>query len=228
METDTHEDYVWLTPDLVDIPGNIDTGEIWSTSDPVDIPADLSPDLPLGQHELPTEMPTLDINWSLYIFSTMHKIDTNLWLGPATMSQSFLRDNEITHVFSILPPVLKYVSFPYRFSEYPFAGITVFDWPDHARYVSFVEDDPEADIMTTIIVFIPLIKNIIANGGNVYVHCIAGISRSASVVIAYIMNKYKCSFAFGLKLVASRRECINPNMGFCQQLQENQETIWSL
>ena len=34
----------------------------------------------------------------------------------------------------------------------------------------------------------------IENGKVVYVHCAAGVSRSASVVVSYVMKKYQWSF----------------------------------
>jgi protein-tyrosine phosphatase len=53
--------------------------------------------------------------------------------------------------------------------------------------------------------------------GNILVHCVMGISRSASVVIGYIMYKQKKSFKDALNFVLSKRE-INPNTGFRKQL----------
>jgi protein-tyrosine phosphatase len=40
--------------------------------------------------------------------------------------------------------------------------------------------------------FIPacrFIKDALTNGGTVFVHCYAGVSRSASIVIAYLMQE---------------------------------------
>jgi protein-tyrosine phosphatase len=34
------------------------------------------------------------------------------------------------------------------------------------------------------------IKSAIDNGGNVFVHCYAGVSRSATIVIAYLMQEH--------------------------------------
>ncbi|XP_024536851.1 dual specificity protein phosphatase 1B [Selaginella moellendorffii] len=57
------------------------------------------------------------------------------------------------------------------------------------------------------------------NKGIVLVHCGGGISRSASVVIAYLMWKEKLSASEAL---ASLRKCsptVKPNSGFMKQLQ---------
>ena len=49
---------------------------------------------------------------------------------------------------------------------------------------------------------------------NVLVHCFAGVSRSASIIIAYLMkeknNTYKEAFSF----VKAKRSIIDPNFGF--------------
>ena len=49
-------------------------------------------------------------------------------------------------------------------------------------------------------------------------HCMAGVSRSATLVIAYIMKKYKMSLDEAKKLVEAKRPFINPNPGFIKQL----------
>lgn len=66
----------------------------------------------------------------------------------------------------------------------------------------------------------------------VYVHCHAGISRSASVVIAYLMWKNKMKFQAAKNFVAIKRPAIFPNKGFRNQLttfekmlEENQYSI---
>ncbi|KAL4471693.1 hypothetical protein ABPG74_008586 [Tetrahymena malaccensis] len=55
---------------------------------------------------------------------------------------------------------------------------------------------------------------------NVFVHCQMGISRSSSIVIAYLMKERGTDFLDTLNFVRSKRECVNPNQGFVYQLIE--------
>lgn len=48
----------------------------------------------------------------------------------------------------------------------------------------------------------------------------AGISRSATCIIAYLMQKYNWVFEKTLKFVKSKRLCVNPNEGFKKQLMQ--------
>ena len=59
--------------------------------------------------------------------------------------------------------------------------------------------------------------NFIKGDEKVFVHCIAGSSRSASIVIAYIMWSEKKTFSEAFDFVKSKR-LINPNLGFQDQL----------
>ena len=52
---------------------------------------------------------------------------------------------------------------------------------------------------------------------KVFVHCFAGVSRSATLVIAYFMWKNKISYKESLELVYKHRN-IGPNVGFRKQL----------
>lgn len=59
-------------------------------------------------------------------------------------------------------------------------------------------------------------------GSKVLVHCKMGVSRSASVVIAYAMKAHDLNFAQALKHVKKKRSCIKPNKSFLTQLETYQ------
>ncbi|CAD8163175.1 unnamed protein product [Paramecium octaurelia] len=56
------------------------------------------------------------------------------------------------------------------------------------------------------------------NIGGVLVHCMAGVSRSAAIVIAYLIEKKKMTYYQAFTFVKSKRPQINPNKGFANQL----------
>uniref|UniRef100_W8B093 protein-serine/threonine phosphatase n=2 Tax=Ceratitis capitata TaxID=7213 RepID=W8B093_CERCA len=58
-----------------------------------------------------------------------------------------------------------------------------------------------------------------SEGSKVLVHCKMGVSRSASVVIAYAMKAYNWEFKQALQHVKGRRNCIKPNKNFLNQLE---------
>ena len=53
-----------------------------------------------------------------------------------------------------------------------------------------------------------------------FVHCNAGVSRAATVVIAYYMKTQQADFITAYEHVKTIRPCIRPNDGFGQQLKE--------
>lgn len=61
--------------------------------------------------------------------------------------------------------------------------------------------------------------------GRVLVHCFAGKSRSASIVIGYVMQRNGWSFSKAFEYVQSRREVVDPNFGFCAQLLDYEKEI---
>lgn len=59
-------------------------------------------------------------------------------------------------------------------------------------------------------------------GSKVLVHCKMGVSRSASVVIAYAMKAYSWDFKRARDFVRQKRTCIKPNKSFISQLETYQ------
>lgn len=62
------------------------------------------------------------------------------------------------------------------------------------------------------------ISSAISSGGIVLVHCLAGVSRSASVVIAYVMKDLGITYAAARTHVCRARPIVDPNSGFDKQL----------
>lgn len=56
--------------------------------------------------------------------------------------------------------------------------------------------------------------------GNVLIHCLAGMSRSVTVAVAYIMAVTPLNWREALKVVRAGRAIANPNLGFQNQLQD--------
>uniref|UniRef100_A0A2K5SDU7 Dual specificity phosphatase 19 n=1 Tax=Cebus imitator TaxID=2715852 RepID=A0A2K5SDU7_CEBIM len=57
----------------------------------------------------------------------------------------------------------------------------------------------------------------------VLVHCNAGVSRAAAIVIGFLMNSEQTSFTSAFSVVKNARPSICPNSGFMEQLRTYQE-----
>ena len=131
------------------------------------------------------------------------KVIDGLFIGPlqAAFLISELQKNNITHVVDLYND--KY-----------------FKHHNYFEYFSVkVEDTPDTDIRSHFDRVISFIDKGRKKGG-VLVHCQAGISRSASFVIAYLMKEEKMKLKDALQLVKSVRPIVSPNKGFLAQLSD--------
>ena len=69
------------------------------------------------------------------------------------------------------------------------------------------------------------IQQALEQGGVVFVHCFLGKSRSASMVIGYLMWAYGMSLDDAMEWVCERRPCVKPNPNFRAQLQRLEATL---
>jgi len=80
-----------------------------------------------------------------------------------------------------------------------------------------IDDIPDARILH----FFDQCYNFIEDAkAGALVHCKQGVSRSATVVIAYLMRKFNVPYEAAFNFVFSRRPCIDPNVGFRKQLKQ--------
>ncbi|KAG8561631.1 hypothetical protein GDO81_015420 [Engystomops pustulosus] len=150
-------------------------------------------------------------DWSYPMRREMQEILPGLFLGPYSAAMksklSILQKYGITHVVCIRQ------SIEANFIKPNFQHLF--------RYLVLdIADNP----IENIIRFFPMTKEFIdgclQSGGKVLIHGNAGISRSAALVIAYIMETFGIKYRDAFTYVQERRFCINPNAGFVHQLQE--------
>eukprot|EP01053_Blabericola_migrator_P001374 Blabericola_migrator_1__1373@NODE_1357_length_4726_cov_203_531015_g911_i0_p1_GENE_NODE_1357_length_4726_cov_203_531015_g911_i0NODE_1357_length_4726_cov_203_531015_g911_i0_p1_ORF_typecomplete_len836_score122_87DSPc/PF00782_20/1_5e29CDKN3/PF05706_12/8_2e05Y_phosphatase/PF00102_27/0_00089Y_phosphatase2/PF03162_13/6_6e03Y_phosphatase2/PF03162_13/0_005Init_tRNA_PT/PF04179_12/0_011DUF442/PF04273_13/0_52Gelsolin/PF00626_22/37Gelsolin/PF00626_22/29_NODE_1357_length_4726_cov_203_531015_g911_i019734480 len=90
-------------------------------------------------------------------------------------------------------------------------------FPDKFNYLTFVLQDSRHtnEAMESVLFFaLDFIKAAISSGGRVLVHCREGVSRSSTLVCAYLMYTQDLSFQAALDKIRSVRESCNPNTGF--------------
>jgi len=104
-------------------------------------------------------------------------------------------------------------------------GVNISEKYDDIRYHTCdLLDLPESNISPSIKKCVNIIH---ANRKeNILVHCNAGVSRSPSIVIAYLMIIMKLSYDEAYNTVKKVRRCIRPNDGFVKQLRSIENTTF--
>ncbi|XP_058506788.1 dual specificity protein phosphatase 19a [Solea solea] len=93
-------------------------------------------------------------------------------------------------------------------------------FPDQLVYKTLqILDLPDTDITSYVGECSSFIDQVQEQGGVVLVHCNAGVSRCASVVIGYLMLREGLLFEDAYSQVKLARPSVRPNPGFYQQLQ---------
>ena len=135
--------------------------------------------------------------------------DLKLYIGSIySLTDENLTQFGITHIVSCV----HWLQQPYHPPEIPVHYVSVWD----TTTAPIGQHFPQA---------VAFIENSIKEGGTVLVHCHAGRSRSATIVIAYLMAKYGIEFEEVLAYLQKRRSVINPNDGFVEQLREWQQVL---
>ncbi|XP_049788118.1 dual specificity protein phosphatase 3 [Schistocerca nitens] len=134
----------------------------------------------------------------------------NILIGDAgaAKNKQYLRKIGVTHVlntaegnrFGMVNTSRDY----YRDSGIKYMGLQLQDLPVTNIALYFEE---AADF----------IEEAIKSGGKVLVHCLMGMSRSSTCVLAYLMIKERLPAAVAIKMVRTNRD-IRPNNGFLRQL----------
>ena len=132
-----------------------------------------------------------------YTYGCMSKIEECIWLGDIRAAEDgkMLLRHGFTHMLSIgyfpksCPPEIKQLK------------ITIMD-------------SPGANIKPHLDQAADFIKEAVDSNGKILVHCYAGISRSSSCVIAYLIREKELGYFNALYFCRQKRNIVCPNMGF--------------
>ncbi|KAH7890705.1 protein-tyrosine phosphatase-like protein [Phlebopus sp. FC_14] len=136
----------------------------------------------------------------------------SVYIGPcsAASSKSILAANSITHVLSVgASPAHKIDGVTYH-------RISLSDSPSSS--ITKVCDSACTIIQTAL--------KSKANTGKILVHCSAGISRSPTVVTAYLMKCCDMPLKAALRQIVQARPQVSPNPGFLQQLKDLETVLF--
>ncbi|XP_076905065.1 protein-tyrosine-phosphatase MKP1-like [Bidens hawaiensis] len=89
----------------------------------------------------------------------------------------------------------------------------------------WLQDSPSEDITSILYDVFDYFEDVREQNGRVFVHCCQGVSRSTSLVIAYLMWREGQSFDDAFQYVKAAREIADPNMGFACQLLQCQKRV---
>lgn len=138
------------------------------------------------------------------------RIDDHVYLGSDAVAKNreILRQNGITHVLNCVGFVC-----PEYFKS------------DLVYKTLWLRDSPTEDITSILYDVFDYFEDVREQGGRVLVHCCQGVSRSTSLVIAYLMWRKGQSFEDAFQHVKAARGVANPNMGFACQLLQCQKRV---
>ncbi|KAE8712109.1 Protein-tyrosine-phosphatase MKP1 [Hibiscus syriacus] len=138
------------------------------------------------------------------------KVAQHIYLGGDAVARDreILKQNGITHVLNcvgfVCPEYFK-VDFVYR--------------------TLWLQDSPSEDITSILYDVFDYFEDVREQGGRVFVHCCQGVSRSTSLVIAYLMWREGHNFDDAFQYVKAARGIADPNMGFACQLLQCQKRV---
>ncbi|XP_048045793.1 dual specificity protein phosphatase 18 [Megalobrama amblycephala] len=88
-----------------------------------------------------------------------------------------------------------------------------------------VSDDPESRLTDHFDAVADKIHQVTEGHGRVLVHCNAGVSRSATLCLAYLMKHRRMTLAEAHALLKAQRPIVRPNSGFWSQLIEYEQKL---
>ncbi|CAF0849762.1 unnamed protein product [Rotaria sordida] len=134
----------------------------------------------------------------------LHHIIDGIYIGSqdSALNIAGLNECKITHILNVATGIRN--AFP---DQYKYLNIELLDVPETNIHKVFTRTNE-------------FIQQAVADNGHVLIHCNAGISRSASIALAYLLGIHRIKYEDAYKLLKTARSNIKPNDGFVKQLKQ--------
>lgn len=135
-------------------------------------------------------------------FDNMNEIVPNLWLGNllGALDAKTLREKNIRSVVTAM------------------RGKLAID-ETFVNHRVEIDDSPDEDVLSHLVPAITFIEKELDRNRGVLVHCLAGVSRSSTIVAAYLMYAQGLDVQSALQFIRLSRPIADPNEGFVSQLE---------
>ena len=135
-----------------------------------------------------------------------------IFIGNAecALNKDLLKELNITSVINAAEGEVRSGSRYYEDSGIDYLGLALVDLPHENISLYF---DKAADF----------IDHCLSRRGKILSHCAMGISRSATLVVAYLIKYCGMDTFEAISFLRQKRGIINPNSGFIKQLQQFQK-----
>lgn len=140
--------------------------------------------------------------YSIFFGEPTHIID-NIYLGSAFNAASYetLKKHGIETIINMTREISNY-------------------YPDEFNYIQYELHDNNKNRIINYLesAYLDIVNN---QEGNILIHCYMGASRSASIMIYYLMKKYDYTFDDALNFIKDKRIVVNPTFRLTKDLAQS-------
>jgi len=143
------------------------------------------------------------LRWSQSSNFNAHEVFPNVFVGDvyAAHNTCELKKHNITHVVNVACGVAPAFPQDFTYLQIPLLDCASEKIQDHFHKTS------------------KFIQEALDNKGRVLIHCLKGVSRSATIAAAYVIKAHSTSPSKAVQMLRQNRPIIKPNSGFMTQLE---------
>jgi len=143
------------------------------------------------------------LRWSLPNTFNAHEVFPNVFVGDvyAAHNTSELKKRNFTHIVNMACGVTPAFPDEFTYLHIPILDCASENIQDHFHKTS------------------AFIHNALERGGKVLIHCLKGISRSATIAAAFVIKEHSMTPTETVNILRKFRPCIKPNYSFMMQLE---------